>query len=145
MMTDINMWSVPLSQELVASWTACKQEERLQKNKIVDWVTANWTLERIDVITVPKTEVCWETAKDYIYPFPSFEKNFLDSVDFCNILKGTIPVPRSESVMSDMNEACEAPYTGLNFLIYLRVKLDSSQVTTIWRRKVGLWTPTLTR
>ena len=116
-MTDINIWTVPLSPELVARWSACQEEERLQEDKIVDWNTANWSLERVDVKTIQKTEVCWETAKDDIYPFPSFEKNFLDSVDFCNILKGTIPVPRTESVMSDINKACEgAPYTGYNDL-----------------------------
>ena len=80
--------------------------------------------------TIDRSEVCVQTDKEDIYPFPSFEKNFLDSVDFCNILKGTIPVPRSERIMSDINEACDgSPYTGHTFTTILLI------LVTVWRKK----------
>ena len=77
--------------------------------------------------TIDRSEVCLQTEKEDIYPFPSFEKNFLDSVDFCNILKGTIPVPRSEQIMSDINEACDgSPYTGHTFTAILLILVTVS-------------------
>ena len=119
MMTDINIWSVGLSPQLVTTWMTCEDDPRLEENKIVDWLTANWTMEGVDVTSIQKNNVCWEAEKEKIYPFPSFEKNFLDSVDFCNILKGTVPVPQTESVMSEMSEIkalCGgSPFTGTNY------------------------------
>ena len=106
MMTDINMWSVGLTSQLVTTWMTCQDDPRLEENKIVDWLTANWTLEGVDVESIPKNNICWKAEKEKIYPFPSFEKNFLDSVDFCNILKGTVPVPQTESEMSEIKAVC---------------------------------------
>ena len=42
MMTDINIWNVTLTPEEVEGWTNCKKKI-CEKNKIVDWKTANWT------------------------------------------------------------------------------------------------------
>ena len=116
MMTDINIWSVGLTSQLVTTWMTCEDDPRLGEYKIVDWLTANWTLEGVDVKSIPKNNICWKAEKEKIYPFPSFEKNFLDSVDFCNILKGTVPVPQTESIMAEMKAACGgSPFTGIYF------------------------------
>ena len=71
MMTDINMWSVGLTSQLVTTWMTCQDDPRLEENKIVDWLTANWTLEGVDVESIPKNNICWKAEK---------EKNFLGSV-----------------------------------------------------------------
>ena len=116
MMTDINIWSVGLTPQQVTSWMTCEDDPGLEENRIVDWLTANWTLEGVeDVKSIPKSTVCWEAERGKIYPFPSFEKNFLDSVDFCNILKGTVPVPQTDSIMAEIKAACGgSPFTGSN-------------------------------
>ena len=115
MMTDINIWSVGLTQQQVTSWMTCEDDPGLEENRIVAWLTANWTLEGVDVKSIPKNNVCLEIERKQIYPFPSFEKNFLDSVDFCNILKGTVPVPWTEAIMAEIKAACGgSPFTGSN-------------------------------
>ena len=120
MMTDINIWSAGLSQQQVNHWMTCQDDPGLEENKIVDWRTANWTLEGVAVKSIPKHDVCWEAEGEKIYPFPSFQKNFFDSVDFCNILKGTVPVPQTESIMSEINAACGgSTFTGSKIFIFL--------------------------
>ena len=117
MMSDINIWSSALPPHLVSKWMSCELDDRLQENRIVDWLTANWTVARVDVKTIQKSNICWHTEEEKIYSFPTVEKDFLDSADFCNILKGTIPVPKTEFMMSHMfhlhSAACGgSPYTG---------------------------------
>ena len=54
MMTDINIWSVPLTAEQVTTWTSCRTDEMLQDRR-VDWTTANWTLQGIETGTLVST------------------------------------------------------------------------------------------
>ena len=54
MMTDINIWSVPLTPEQVTTWTSCRTDEVLQDRRL-DWRTANWTLQGIETGTLVYT------------------------------------------------------------------------------------------
>ena len=54
MMTDINIWSVPLTAEQVTTWTSCRTDEMLQDRRL-DWTTANWTLRGIETGTLVST------------------------------------------------------------------------------------------
>ena len=52
MMTDINIWSVGLTPQQVTSWMTCEDDPELEENRIVDWLTANWTLEGVEDVHV---------------------------------------------------------------------------------------------
>ena len=54
MMTDINIWAVPLTAEQVTTWTSCRTDEVLQDRRL-DWTTANWTLQGIETGTLVYT------------------------------------------------------------------------------------------
>ena len=54
MMTDINIWAVPLTPEQVTTWTSCRTDERLEDRRL-DWRTANWTLRGIETGTLVST------------------------------------------------------------------------------------------
>ena len=54
MMTDINIWAVPLTAEQVTTWTSCRTDERLEDRRL-DWTTANWTLRGIETGTLVST------------------------------------------------------------------------------------------
>ena len=54
MMTDINIWAVPLTAEQVTTWTSCRTDEVLQDRRL-DWATANWTLQGIETGTLVYT------------------------------------------------------------------------------------------
>ena len=54
MMTDINIWAVPLTPEQVTTWTSCRTDEVLQDRRL-DWSTANWTLRGIETGTLVST------------------------------------------------------------------------------------------
>ena len=85
MMTDINIWNVTLTPKDVEGWTNC-QKTNLETNKIVDWMTANWTTHGIIRDIVNKSLVCYnEERKNKIHSF-LFPKNYLESVDFCDLL-----------------------------------------------------------
>ena len=64
MMTDINIWAVPLTAEQVTTWTSCRTDEVLQDRRLqdevlqdrrLDWTTANWTLQGIETGTLVYT------------------------------------------------------------------------------------------
>ena len=54
MMTDINIWAVPLTPEQVTTWTSCGTDEMLEDRRL-DWRTANWTLQGIETGTLVST------------------------------------------------------------------------------------------
>ena len=112
MMTDINIWNVTLTPLEVEGWTNCKKKH-MEKNKIIDWKTANWTTYGIRRDILNKSIVCHdEERKTKIHPF-LFPKNYLDSVDFCHLLSGELAFAHDNATAMDMNRKCKS-YAGYN-------------------------------
>ena len=116
-MTDINIWSAPLEEERVHRWMTCEEDDVLQENKIVDWTTSSWDLDKIQLKTLTKSSVCFRRERRATwFPFKSVEneKNFFEATDFCNLLDGKMSVPRDRKSMDEMKVGCEDryPFTG---------------------------------
>ena len=111
-MADINIWNVTLNQREIDQWTDCKEAKK--EYKVVDWNTAEWNVKDIKIGEVDLSAVCKIKSKVEMYQF-TFKKTFLESADFCHLLRGKLAVARNNATAMAMRKKCET-FAGINDL-----------------------------